>query len=551
MLTRRAGLALGAVVALALALRLAWLRGDSTFQRTDEVMFLLNAANLHGLVAAASPAEALRELFWLVAFPWGYPVLVLLWGLLEVYAWLGIPATEVTTVAPFAVLGAVSPLLVYALGARLHGRGTGLAAALALAVFPAHVAQSRTIAAWLLASNLMLLAVLAFLRYVERRTRADAWRFGAALGLYLPADNLAPGTVAFLLAVAFLGAPGGWRERLGAVRRLLCRPAVLLPPLLTTLPLVAVHGVFLGTGRGTYGFIGHYFLGKSAPGVRVDALVSGLAANAGPAMSLWLAAGAVRGAVALVRREPLAVLGVWALAFALPTAFVVNPAATTVRGYLTPVTIPLLLLGAAAVRESGARLAAVRPASLGRPWGAGAPGAGVLGALVLATLATIPPRVYERPFLGQRPDPIGLWGGEIYDNDGAKTAGWFIRRETPRDAVVLSDLRLLVGKYYFHRRTLVCEPPPPGRAAAGPGCAAARAAAQAEVLALRRRGPAPAVADGWYLAATVTHRGRAVFDVFTRRPRPPVTLPAEEFDRRFDREFGRVDGLGYRPVWGD
>lgn len=516
---------LAAVVALALGLRLAWLRQDSTFQRIDEVMFLLNAAKLHALVSPASVTEAVREAFWAFAFPWGYPVVFALWGLLEAYRLAGIPVTEFTAIAPFAALGAASVAVAARLGARLVGEPAALGAAAALAVFPAHVAQSRTVAAWILASTLMMLAVSRFLTYLETGLARDAWAFSLALALYLPSDNLSPGTLLLLLAVAFARASGDARGRLTAVRRLLARRQVLLLPGLTVMPLVVQHAIFTVTGRGTYGFIGHYFLGKAGPGFHLDVVARGLGDNGGPAMAVLLAAGAVRGVVALARRDAGLIPALWALAFGAPAAFLINPEGTLVRGYLTPVVIPLLLLGAMAVWEVGCH----RPA-----WGRAVAG-GVLGLLLAWTFATIPGRVYDADFLGFRREPIGLWGGEIYTNDGAKTAGWFIRRETPADAVVVSDVRPLVGKYYFHRRTLPL----------GAGTGAAR------VLVLTAAGREKADLAGWSLAATVTHAGREVLFVYTREPRPPVRLATEEHDRRFDREFGRVDRLRYPVVWGD
>lgn len=523
-------LGLAAVVALALGLRLAWLRQDSTFQRTDEVMFLLNAARLHALVAPASVTEAVREAFWAFAFPWGYPVVFALWGLLEVYRLAGIPVTEFTAIAPFAALGALAPALVGWLGARLFSRPVALAAALALAVTPAHVAQSRTIAAWILASNLQMLVVLGFLRYVQTQRARDAWLLSLALALYVPADNLFPGTAALLVMLALAAGAGGLPARVRKAWCLLARREVLLLPAVTAAPLVAAHLVFVATGRGTYGFIGHYFLGKAGPGLHAGDLVRGLAANGGAALALLMAVGAIRGALALARRDRALAPALWLLAFAVPAALIIDPAATTLRGYLTPVVIPLLLLGAAGLAEVGAWLAR-------RPWcrwSARLPLATV-GLAAAWTLATIPGRVYDADFLGFPREPIGLWGGEIYPNDGAKTAGWFIRRETPDDALVLSDVRPLVGKYYFHRRTLH-----PG---AGTGAA--------DVLALTAAGREKADLTGWSPAATVTHAGREVFFVYTREPRPSVRLSTEEHDRRFDREFGRVDRLRYPVVWGD
>jgi hypothetical protein len=532
----RAGLiGLAAIVALGLVLRLLFLRADSTFQRTDEVMFVLSSLKLHDVVAPSGPGQALRELFWMFAFPWGYPVLLFTWSLLEIVDALGLPIREFTVVAPFAVLGGLAPVLVFLLGRRAFSPAVGLAAAAALAVLPSHVAQSRTIAAWILASDLMMIAVLLFLRYRETRRPRDAWRFSLALAVYLPSDNLAPGALAFLaLHLAGVG-PGPLRARLEEAWRLIGRREVVLLPAVTLLPLVVAHAVFVVTGRDTYGFIGHYFLDKAAPGLHIAPVVAGLGSNAGWALSVLLALGLGRAVLSLVRRDRGLPFALWFLSFAIPTALIAKPTGNLV-GYLTPMLIPLLVLGSAMILE-GAGWFARRAGE----WPARALAAASLTLLVGWTLASIPSRIYAMDFLVFRSDPIGLWGGEIYGNDGAKTAGYYIRTETPTTTTVLSDVRPLVGKYYFHRRTMSG---PDGRAAPAP-------ASEADVLALTRGVGDRLDTTGYHLAAAITHRGREVFAVYTRERRRPRVLATEEFDARFDREFGRVPALRYPVVWGD
>jgi len=530
-------LALAGAAALGLAIRLLFLREDSTFQRTDEVMFVLNSLKLHELVAPESVGRALRELFWMFAFPWGYPVLLFTWGLLEVSQALGIGVREATVIVPFAVLGAVAPILVFFLGRRLFSPAVGLAAAAAVAVLPSHAAQSRTIAAWILASNLFIVAVLAYLRYRDTRASRDAWLLGLALAAYLPSDNLAPGGVALLVLHALMGSAGSPAARARDLRALFWRREILVLPALTVAPLVVVHLVFVLAGRGTYGFIGHYFVSKVAPGMHVTPLLAGLVENAGPALSLLLVLGAVRGAIALVSRDRGLLLALWVVAFGGPTAFMVNPAGTVVHAYLTPILLPLLVLGCAAVVEAADHVsAAARP--LARTLTA------VVFALLIGwTAVMIPSRVYGLPFLVPA-DPIGLWGGETYLNDGAKTAGYFIRTSTRPQAVVLSDLRLFVGKYYFHRKTLL-----PPDAPAGSGTRLARR--PVDVVAVTRDFRHRIDTTGYSLAATVTHGGVAVFYVYTREPASPRVLATEDYDRRFDREFGRIEALRYPVIWGD
>ena len=56
---------------------------------------------------------------------------------------------------------------------------------------------------------------------------------------------------------------------------------------------------------------------------------------------------------------------------------------------------------------------------------------------------------------------------------------------------------------------------------------------------------------GYTLAATVTHGGAPVFYVYTRAPVSARVLAAEDYDRRFDQEFGRIAMLRYPVIWGD
>ncbi len=524
---RAAGLLLSAIIALALLLRLLWLRTDSTFQRTDEVMFILNALQLSSL--------APRDVFWTLAFPWGYPVLFVILSVLSVYQWLGIPIRETTIVAPFAVLGALGPFLLYRLARRAFSRGVALTAALALAVLPSHVAQSRAVGAWILASDLMMLTIVLAWRYLQRPERDRALVFAAALAIYLPADNLAPGTLLLLAAMALGWRPGPVGERVRAARAALTRPAVIVLPALSLGVLVAVQAVFVIAGRPTYGFLGHYLAGKVQRGLHLGPVLAGLGENLGPPLAVLAALGFAWGLTTLTRPGRAWLFFAWLLSFALPTILLIDPAATVPNAYLTPIVGPLLVLGSAAL-FTGID-ATARWIGRGAATAAGAAALGLAFGLALALLAS---RVYERAFLFPL-RPIGLWGGEIYHNDGAKAAGYWIRRNTAPGTVVLSDLRLFVGKYYFHRPTVGLE-------------RAAEVGGHVGVIALRATGPplgAPRWMDGFSLAATVIHAGRPALLIYTREPGPAVTLATEEFDGRFDREFARLDTLRFPTVWED
>lgn len=529
--------ALAAIVVVAAVVRLVWLRQDSTFQRSDEVMFVLNALRLDA-IRGAGPGAAARELFWMLAFPWGYPVLLLLYGVMTVYGWLGVAVTEFSLVAPFALIGALSPLLVYLLARRAFATPIALLAALAVALLPSHVAQSRTIASWLLASNLMMLALLALWRYLDTGRRRDAALFGAALAAYLPSDNLAPGTLVVLTAVVFFWTSGSLADRVRATLAVCLRPAVVLLPLLSLAVLVAVQAVFVAAGRPTYGFLGHYLAGKVAHGVHIAPLVAGVWSNTAPAIALLAAAGVVRAPLSLTAPGREWVFLCWLLGFLVPTVLLINPRGTVLQAYLTPIIVPLLVLGAAGL------VTAVRRVPLGRR----ALVAIAVGFLAFA-VATLPPRVYGRDLLGVPARPIGLWGGEQYPNNGVKTAGYWIRTRTSPSAVVLSDVRLFVGKYYFHRPTIA--PGDPRFDPSGFARVRERVEVVAATAAWTERPEAGAYLDGYHRVLTVTHGGRPVFYVYTRAARTPEVWRSEDGDPRFDREFGRPHRLRYPFVWED
>ena len=523
-----AALLLAGIVALALVLRILWLRTDSTFQRTDEVMFLLNALRLSSLNA--------QDLFWTLAFPWGYPVLLFILGVLSAYQGLGVPIRETTIVVPFAVLGALGPWLLYRLARRAFPRGVALIAALAVAVLPSHIAQSRTVAAWILASDLMMLTVLLAWRYLEHGRRSDALAFSAALAIYLPTDNLAPGTLLLLFVMTFFWRAGSVAARARATLAALLRPAVLVLPALSLGLLVAVQAVFVLTGRPTYGFLGHYLAGKVDRGIHLEPVLTGLWDNLGPPLAGLVLFGCLLAVVRPSRSRRAWVFLAWVLAFAVPTILLIDPVGTLVSGYLTPLLMSLLALGAAGL-GAGIEVLARR---LGR--GAAAATGAVAFVLVFGlALALVPSRVHGRAVLFPV-RPIGLWGGEIYGNDGAKTAGYWIRRHTPPGTLVLSDLRLFVGTYYFHRPTGALD---------RLESLGHRVGVVAVTTAAGARATAAGGLDGFGLAATVTHGGWTVLRIYARAAGPPVTLAAEEFDPRFDREFGRISALRYPRIWGD
>jgi 4-amino-4-deoxy-L-arabinose transferase-like glycosyltransferase len=198
-LPSRLTLAILAVVALAGALRLAWI----IYAKTEPVWFfdpwsydrLATAlADGHGYVNEAGQPTAY--------YPPGYPAV-----LGAVYWLVGHrpAAGEVLNV----LLGAVTAGLVYWIGSRAFGRTAGLLAAVAFAVFPSHILYASQLhsevvftAAYLLALGLLLAAPA---------PQDKRWlRFWLAAGLAIGmAGLIRPAALSLLVVVPIVMRPGG------------------------------------------------------------------------------------------------------------------------------------------------------------------------------------------------------------------------------------------------------------------------------------------------------------------------------------------------------
>lgn len=168
---------------------------------------------------------------------------------------LGIRLTgsvEVGPAAVSAILGTATVALVYALGALLHSRWTGAAAAAFLAVLPFHVRASREALLDTPFAFFLAAAVLAFAWWWRRPSDGRAWLLGAALAG--AALSKLPGPLA--LAVVFAGAVAaaialrGQRDRLRQTAR---HAAITLAP---TALLAALYLGLLWMLRSTADLVG-------------------------------------------------------------------------------------------------------------------------------------------------------------------------------------------------------------------------------------------------------------------------------------------------------
>lgn len=208
----RIWLALGAIAALALFLRLGYLivLYREGFVWPDIDRYLANAASL---VASGQ----FRWTFDAVAYPWGGRV----YALPPLYSLYLAPFAAFPAVYPFnalvglAILNAAMIPVIAALGARLHSMRTGLVAALLYACWGADIAAFAAIRQEALYIPLVIVASYALVRAWDGAGRFAYPLAGAAFGLAALCRSMPIYFVAAMtVAIAIRGRGAGWRQAL-------------------------------------------------------------------------------------------------------------------------------------------------------------------------------------------------------------------------------------------------------------------------------------------------------------------------------------------------
>lgn len=481
----------------------------------------------------------------LLAYPLSASVPLLVFAWVQLVDLLGLPLIEATWVLPSVVLGALTPLVAFALVRRLAGRPAGYLAAALLAVAPLHVLVSRSLAAaWVPAFLLEMLGILALERAV-RGGLLQRLALSLTVALYVLTHNQFPSYAPLLLyaTVVFMDDLGSGRARIASALRFLLRPSVSVLPGLAIVGLCAIH-VYFGvlhppgyrsTGPAGVGVIGHMlhrgtdpgFYGRWAGLEAVHALGAPLMALALGAGLLWI--------LGVARDRRSGVLALWSATYLAPFVFLVSPQTTLIRGYMGDGLYASLLLAAVVMARLLAAGGIRRRVAFGLvavvvPWSA------------LSAVATV---------LGTG-GPLALprFHGVVQVDTGLKAAGRWVRESTEASARVFGfrlDPRIV--RYYTRRESL-------GQLRLGPldpeGACFDRVAKDVEVVLLPVAAEAAGTftaRDGFGRAATVVRAdGRPLLSILTRHaPRAPEVITLAEANARFDREYARLARLGPLP----
>jgi len=283
---------------------------------------------------------------------------------------------------PSAVLGAATIVLLFALGRRVFGTATGLAAALLLAVAPYHVWYAQDARPYAALACYALLSLYFFYRVLERPTLGVAAGFAiaTALDLYNHLFGLFPLLVEGVAAVAWVGyrqirarrdaAATGQRER----RALALLAGATVAALLAAIPLFdGVRGYLLNAGPGDGGAAAFHLDVASL----LD-LLGLFGAGGGWALLLVLAlfvAGVVAG---LTRRRPFPLLALAWIGLPFGLLWVLHPHHDFIpRYFLFMQPVYLLLVAYGLVRIAYAAVRALPQSVISPPPTGAAPRTGL------------------------------------------------------------------------------------------------------------------------------------------------------------------------------
>ncbi len=346
------------------------------------------------------------------------------------YGLLGIKITEFWWNFPFVLIHLLSIPLAALLARRLAGPAAGVSAALLVALLPIHASLSRASGVGHTPLNFFfqLITLLSFLRYIEAPSSRRALLAGGALAANMLVDQLFPLLFVLVYGVGVLALPAPPRalwQRLGRARELVFAPRVMVLPLVV-LCLILVLLTLYGMGWTSSGGIAtRLFAGSDRqPGIYLGAFVDNARYVAGTLALLVLCGLGLVRVPALLRLEARGVTLFWALLYLLP--FLV---------FTRPHVYELFMLGLAPLTVNAATVIGTW-LHQGR-WLPRVAGTVVLVLLVglfgLRSLSMI----FGIQVVGFVES--GRVVGALYDDQGLKAAGWWVRTHTGSDERVFAD----------------------------------------------------------------------------------------------------------------
>jgi uncharacterized membrane protein len=527
--------------------------GSVPFQHYDDVStartivyYAPSATTKFRLHLGSNPTDPLNPLTFVKA-PHGPLTLMIGFLWMHIVALTGMPLDERLWHLPFALIGSLIVPTSYALGRSLRNRQTGFIAATLVALLPLHVAFSRISgeAHFILTAGLHQACMLLWRHYLAQRRPRHALATGILLGMTLLTDFFFVGILITLWVMTLLH----WRKHASggtvwAATRMLLQWRVILPLLAPLLLQGALAGYSL-VSRQPVGMYGRIIDQLQSTDTQVGS-ISLLAplenlAHGTNVLFVMVVVGAM-------------VLFVWTRAYrydtitiplVLPVVYLL-PLLVLQRERLVGHYIPVLTglcVFVACFLDHLSSDSRWRMAMRG-----GVPI--VVGTLFLTTLSMVY-RVPVGAAFATMPEH-----GAIGQDYGAKAAGWWVRQNTPRDAVIYGDALAnqdyAVSSYYYRRQVVAL--PNPARSMEESVQAAVQAAATLDYLVLgvdHVTAFPPTFMAAWEVYAIVTVHQQPRLFIYGPHPRPrpdipPVVLESTSVNEAYDQQYAVYPALVQR-----
>ncbi len=439
---------------IAVGIRLYHFRLGQVFISSDEVYFFQYAIKPLSLLFTPNIENIATELFRFFNFSWGWGTLI--WSTISsaVTTALDLPITEFTINIPYVFIGVGTVILAYFLGKEIEGKTFGFIAAFLIAIFPSYVGSSRSISGNIVGLFFFFLSLILFLTYFK--TKNQQYKIGAyiVLGFHFITDNQALGIFFVIFYASFLYcSEKEFLPRLYASITQIISGKGIIFSLLIVSPTILAALYLTQKGMITHSYLNMF---HSKP-IELDfyffETLQTIYDNIGAALFFFLIIGLFYYTATLLMRKrskESTLFLFFFIFYSIPWFFMVVPASIVLRGYNTYMIVAMIFLATYFITDVLAYMQ-TRKTSFGKVtftvmW------ASLLLFLLFYTGFALSSAIYAHDYFGVHL-PIAIVGG-VVENNGIKTAGYFVRDNLPSNAVLFTDQEVFVSEYYFGREVV-------------------------------------------------------------------------------------------------
>ncbi len=439
---------------IALGIRLYNFRVGQVFISSDEAYFFQYAIKPLSFLFTPSIENIATQLFRFSNFSWGWGTLI--WSTISsaVTTTLGMPITEFTINLPYVFIGAGSVILAYFLGKEIEGKTFGFMAAFFIAILPSHVAYSRSICGNTVGLFFFFLSIILFLTYFK--TGDELYKIAAyvVLGFHFITDNQALGIFFVVFYTSFLYcSEKKFLPRLYvSLKQVISRKGILFSILIIS-PTILAAFYLTQKGMITHSYLNMFHSKPIELNFYFFETLQTIYDNIGAVLFFFLIMGLFYYTATLLMRKrskESTLFLFFFIFYSIPWFFLVVPTSIVLRAYNTYMIVAMIFLATYFITDV---LAYIQT----RKFFFGKLTLTVIGASLFLFLLfyigfALSSTVYTRDYFGIHL-PIAISGG-VVENNGIKTAGYFVREHLPLKGVFFTDQEVFVSEYYFGRQVV-------------------------------------------------------------------------------------------------